>query len=213
VPHRDRAQPRALSTAERQAILDVLHCERFADLAPAAVAVKKRIQPDMHLPGQAGSQHLRCQWEVVTLGVRDACASSAADCGQLPFLPGPCVLPADCVDVGAGGEQGAEQRDLCFGGRPSMQRSRGRFEEPDLRRAGRRSVPSAQLQQSKKPGVLRPQAHQLPGHLGWNYIFGIALTHSGHRMARRTFRPVVRDRRTLGVPRQLSERSELPSKG
>jgi hypothetical protein len=32
----------------------------------------------------------------------------------------------------------AEQRDLCFGGRPSMQRSWRRFEEPDLRRAGRR---------------------------------------------------------------------------
>jgi putative transposase len=37
VPHRDRPQPRALSTAERQVILDVLHCERFADLAPAEV--------------------------------------------------------------------------------------------------------------------------------------------------------------------------------
>jgi putative transposase len=35
VPHRDRAQPRALTTTERQAILDALHCPRFADLAPA----------------------------------------------------------------------------------------------------------------------------------------------------------------------------------
>ncbi len=35
VPHRDRPQPRALSVAERQAILDVLHSDRFADLAPA----------------------------------------------------------------------------------------------------------------------------------------------------------------------------------
>jgi putative transposase len=32
-----RRQPRALSTAERQAILDVLHSDRFADLAPAEV--------------------------------------------------------------------------------------------------------------------------------------------------------------------------------
>jgi putative transposase len=31
------AQPRALSVAERQAVLDVLHCERFADTAPAEV--------------------------------------------------------------------------------------------------------------------------------------------------------------------------------
>jgi putative transposase len=37
VPHRERAQPRALSPGERAAILDVLHCERFADLAPAEV--------------------------------------------------------------------------------------------------------------------------------------------------------------------------------
>ena len=37
VPHRDRHQPRALSAAERQAILDVLHSDRFADLAPAEV--------------------------------------------------------------------------------------------------------------------------------------------------------------------------------
>jgi putative transposase len=37
VPHRDRAQPRALAPAERQAILDALHCPRFADLAPAEV--------------------------------------------------------------------------------------------------------------------------------------------------------------------------------
>ena len=35
VPHRDRVQPRALAAAERQAILDMLHSERFADTAPA----------------------------------------------------------------------------------------------------------------------------------------------------------------------------------
>ena len=35
VPHRDRRQPRALDPAERQAILDVLHAGRFADIAPA----------------------------------------------------------------------------------------------------------------------------------------------------------------------------------
>jgi putative transposase len=34
VPHRDRAQPRALAPAERHAILDALHSPRFADLAP-----------------------------------------------------------------------------------------------------------------------------------------------------------------------------------
>jgi putative transposase len=37
VPHRDRVQPRALSPAERAAILAALHAERFADLAPAEV--------------------------------------------------------------------------------------------------------------------------------------------------------------------------------
>jgi putative transposase len=37
VPHTGRVQPRALAMAERQAILDVLHVERFADLAPAEV--------------------------------------------------------------------------------------------------------------------------------------------------------------------------------
>jgi putative transposase len=37
VPQRDRVQPRALCPAERAAILDVLHAERFADLAPAEV--------------------------------------------------------------------------------------------------------------------------------------------------------------------------------
>ena len=37
VPHRDRPQPRALTAAERQTILDVLHSDRFADLAPAEV--------------------------------------------------------------------------------------------------------------------------------------------------------------------------------
>jgi putative transposase len=37
VPHRERAQPRALSQAERQAILDELHSDRFVDLAPAEV--------------------------------------------------------------------------------------------------------------------------------------------------------------------------------
>ncbi len=35
VPHRDRRQPRALNLAERRAILDMLHSERFADTAPA----------------------------------------------------------------------------------------------------------------------------------------------------------------------------------
>ena len=37
VPHAGRVQPRALSQAERQEILGTLHCERFADLAPAEV--------------------------------------------------------------------------------------------------------------------------------------------------------------------------------
>jgi putative transposase len=37
VPHRDRLQPRALSEPERQTILDVLHGDRFAGLAPAQV--------------------------------------------------------------------------------------------------------------------------------------------------------------------------------
>ena len=35
IAHRDRCQPRALSPAERQQILEVLHSERFADSAPA----------------------------------------------------------------------------------------------------------------------------------------------------------------------------------
>lgn len=35
--HRDRTQPRALCAAEQQAILDALHSDRFADLAPAEV--------------------------------------------------------------------------------------------------------------------------------------------------------------------------------
>jgi putative transposase len=37
VPHADRVQPRALTPAERAAILDVLHSTRFADTAPAEV--------------------------------------------------------------------------------------------------------------------------------------------------------------------------------
>ena len=37
VPHRDRHQPRALTGTEREVILDVLHSNRFADLAPAEV--------------------------------------------------------------------------------------------------------------------------------------------------------------------------------
>ena len=36
-PHRDRVQRRALSTQEQRAILDVLHSDRFVDLAPAEV--------------------------------------------------------------------------------------------------------------------------------------------------------------------------------
>src|SRR5664280_1369282 len=36
-PHRDRHQPRALTESEREVILDVLHSNRFADLAPAEV--------------------------------------------------------------------------------------------------------------------------------------------------------------------------------
>ena len=37
VPHARRVQPRALAPAERTAILDVLHSDRFADLAPDEV--------------------------------------------------------------------------------------------------------------------------------------------------------------------------------
>jgi putative transposase len=37
VPHAKRPQPRALAAAERQAILDMLHSERFTDTAPAEV--------------------------------------------------------------------------------------------------------------------------------------------------------------------------------
>ena len=37
VPHTERVQPRALAPAERTAILDALHSQRFADLAPDEV--------------------------------------------------------------------------------------------------------------------------------------------------------------------------------
>lgn len=37
IPYRQRRQPRALSAAEQQAILDVLHSDRFVDVAPAEV--------------------------------------------------------------------------------------------------------------------------------------------------------------------------------
>jgi putative transposase len=37
ISHTERAQPRALAPPERQAILDVLHSRRFADVAPAEV--------------------------------------------------------------------------------------------------------------------------------------------------------------------------------
>jgi putative transposase len=37
IPHRDRPQPRGLSAAEQHAILDELHSDRFADMAPAEV--------------------------------------------------------------------------------------------------------------------------------------------------------------------------------
>jgi putative transposase len=37
IPHRQRHQPRALSATEQQAILDVLHSDRFVDVAPAEV--------------------------------------------------------------------------------------------------------------------------------------------------------------------------------
>ena len=37
VPHAGRVQPRALAPAERQAILDALHSDRFADTALAEV--------------------------------------------------------------------------------------------------------------------------------------------------------------------------------
>ena len=37
IPHTDRVQPRALSAAERAAILDELHSERFVDTSPAEV--------------------------------------------------------------------------------------------------------------------------------------------------------------------------------
>jgi putative transposase len=37
VPHRDRAQPRALTPAEQQAILGQLHGDRFVDVSPAEV--------------------------------------------------------------------------------------------------------------------------------------------------------------------------------
>ena len=37
IPHRQRHQPRALAAAEQQVILDVLHSDRFVDLAPAEV--------------------------------------------------------------------------------------------------------------------------------------------------------------------------------
>jgi putative transposase len=37
IAYRDRHQPKALSQAERRAILDVLHSERFVDMAPAEV--------------------------------------------------------------------------------------------------------------------------------------------------------------------------------
>lgn len=62
------------------------------------------------------------------------------------FLPGPRVLPADCVDISAGGKQGAEQRHLHLRRRPGVHRSRRRFEKPSLHRPRRRGLPAGQLQ-------------------------------------------------------------------
>jgi hypothetical protein len=52
IAHRDRHQPRALSQAERDAILDVLHSDRFVDMAPAEIvgdAARRRRLPGLDL--------------------------------------------------------------------------------------------------------------------------------------------------------------------
>jgi hypothetical protein len=68
--------------------------------------------------------------------MRNSLASPAAHRGKPPGPPRAGVLPADRVDIDAGGEQRAEQRHLRLPGRASMHQPRRRLEKPRLLRPG-----------------------------------------------------------------------------
>jgi putative transposase len=76
VPHRDRRQPRALTPAERRAILAMLHSDRFADLAPAE-AWAILLDEGTYL-GSAGHDDLGGCHEMRSRGLASSNPSSAA---------------------------------------------------------------------------------------------------------------------------------------
>ena len=137
----------------------------------------------MHLSGQVRGQHIGRQREVVALGMPDALAPAAAYRGKPSFLPGPRVLPADRVDVGARGEHRAEERHLRLRRRCRMHKSRWRVEEPGLDRTWRRGFAPGQFKQPQQSAVFCPQLCKLRGQRGQMVIVGVTPTHVDHGTA------------------------------
>ncbi len=81
---------------------------------PAGVVGQERVQTDMDAPGEVPLDHRVGQGEILT--VRAFRVGGPADHGRAPArLPGPRVVPTECVDIVAPREQGTEQRDLLVG--------------------------------------------------------------------------------------------------
>src|SRR5215472_18942882 len=76
---------------------------------PAVVTIQQRVQANMHLSGQVGSQHFGGQREIITLRVRDFLAPAAAYCWKPPRPSGAGILPSDSINVGACSEQSTEE--------------------------------------------------------------------------------------------------------
>lgn len=124
---------------------------------PAPVSVQQRIQPNVLLPGQVGTQNLPRERQVIPVLMPHALAPPATHRRQPTGLAGASLLPSSGIDIGSGSEQGGEELDLRLGRRLPADRAGVSFEEAGLRRAGWRRLLRRQLQQPQQPRVLRSQ--------------------------------------------------------
>ena len=60
---------------------------------PAAIAIEQRIKPGVHLTGQVGGQELCCQWQILSLGVKDSLPPPTANRSEPASFPGCARFP------------------------------------------------------------------------------------------------------------------------
>lgn len=130
---------------------------------PTRIVVEQRIEPDEHVAGQMGSDHLRRQRQVASRPPIHPLAPPPRHRGHPTTRAGAAVVPMDGIDVTAGLEAVTVQRKLVSHRRSHRDHARAHRHRQLLRR--RDSALTLQIKQPGQPRVLSTQSRQLMAKL------------------------------------------------